>query len=247
MVDEIATTKQCRYCASEIPIQATLCATCKYHQSAWHNNLLFVGGLAGFIALVATAIVFAFNQATQAYHYVFRREDVKVLSLAARAPNLQAVLTNGGDDPVFVTQLIVHHNDGHFVLVINKLVNVNEIALVDTMEKQKPGDELFGAAENRSGLPSKLMIHHTKFSPYTPDDRTYCFYADIYDTQNPSLAAMKEFYTRGHFDRKPVILEDRATIFYHSTRASSVSQRTFPVSITFSRFNNEECQKLPLD
>jgi ribosomal protein L40E len=77
--DIMTSTKSCSYCGSEIPIRATVCPVCKYQQTRWRNNLLFVAGLAGLIALLAV--------------------DAKTFESAGRAIGVKIVVLNASTEP----------------------------------------------------------------------------------------------------------------------------------------------------
>jgi hypothetical protein len=251
MVDLIRTSKQCRYCASEIPIRAAVCATCKYHQSAWRNNLLFVGGLAGFITLIATAIAFLFSQTTQAYKNFFRREDVRVLSLeAGPPPALRTALVNGGDDPVFATAIVVYVRTGSFNLPVNRLINTNEIVTVDAVDSVAGLKDLrdnnvkFHFLANKSGFPSEKIIQNTVFKVTTPQDVLSCLFPVVLDENNATITSVNQYYEQ-NYGTKLIILRSHAAIFYHSTRSSG--QRTFPISIAFVSSDRGGCDGIAVD
>src|SRR5215471_18667703 len=107
------TTKLCKYCASEIPVQAAQCSVCKNYQKAWRNNLLFVAGLAGFISLIAGAFSFSANQVAQLYKSLFWRDHLNVLEFqTGKSPEFRIVLSNSGDGPVFASSITVYWQRG---------------------------------------------------------------------------------------------------------------------------------------
>src|SRR5262249_27870497 len=155
------TTRKCRYCATEIPIQATICATCKYHQSGWRNSLLFLAGLTGFITLTAGVLTFSANQMTRLYMMLSWRDTLKLFALSNPACEQHVLLSNTGDGPVFASFLSVHWRGGNHGFPLERLVAPNSIELVNVKSDNKPLPKYEQVLANQTGLPTDIIINNT--------------------------------------------------------------------------------------
>lgn len=155
-------TKPCRYCASEIPSKAVLCHVCKSYQATWRNNLLFAAGAAGFITLIAGALSFTVHQIAETYKQVLWRDKINVLELSTGpSPHLRVVLSNGGDGPVFASQVVVYWRSGSYRYPIDRTVGLNSIEIVDNLQ---PGDPKSPLAKYDSYVGNSTVHHPLKLS-----------------------------------------------------------------------------------
>lgn len=69
--------RTCVACQSPLARRATVCPICKSWQSRWRNALVFLGGSAGFLAILTTAITYITNTI---YTALSQREDAQVLN-----------------------------------------------------------------------------------------------------------------------------------------------------------------------
>src|SRR5712692_9363005 len=159
-------TKQCRYCASDIPIQAIQCSVCKNYQSAWRNNLLFMAGLTGFITLVAGALSFSVNQASQLYKGLFWRDNLQIVEFETRTyPDFRVVLSNGGDGPVWASKIILYWPGGSHPFAIDRLVAVNGVETVDRGSKDYDSSKYAGFLGNTTGVASAAVLDSAHILP----------------------------------------------------------------------------------
>ena len=238
-------TKPCRYCASEIPSKAVLCHVCKSYQATWRNNLLFAAGAAGFITLIAGALSFTVHQIAETYKQVLWRDKINVLELSTGpSPHLRVVLSNGGDGPVFASQVVVYWRSGSYRYPIDRTVGLNSIEIVDNLQ---PGDPKSPLAKydsyvgNSTGTPSAQVIAKAEIS----SRMQACFLPTIFDESNNDLSRMKEHYAAG----SSMLATERAEarILFFSAHSGARIESKVPVVAAFLRLGTEECRRIPWD
>src|SRR5262249_32808315 len=127
--------KQCRYCGSEIAASATLCPVCKRYQVAWRNTIVLLAGLAGFIALLGSAVVFMADRAAVVYRNLVWNDKVNVLYLrTALWPNFATTLSNTGDGPIFVVDITAFWREHSNQYNINKVLQPNEFSTIGDVD-----------------------------------------------------------------------------------------------------------------
>jgi hypothetical protein len=104
-------TKPCIYCKSPLEDGAILCPTCKYHQANWRNNLTFTAGLAGFVALVGSAITFIYVNAYDFVHKYTATDKIDAIYLAYTGleiiSNARLLVSNHGDGDLFLSDIFI--------------------------------------------------------------------------------------------------------------------------------------------
>jgi hypothetical protein len=239
------TTKKCKYCASDIPIQAIQCSVCKNYQVAWRNNLLFAAGVAGFITLIASAITFTIHEATGIYKGLFWHDDLKVLELIdLGAGSMKLILSNRGDGPVFADEIVVYSPAGGFFdRRIDRLIPANAVELIET-KSPRIGTEQLHFVANTTGWPTGAMIE--SITAFT----RHCFLPLAYDVHNSYLKRMQDHYDKtqlGPNKLRPVLQPTRGALLYFSVHSNSIIESTFPVSLAFVRSDAIDCQDVSVD
>lgn len=91
-------TAYCVACKHEIPLGASVCATCKSYQHNWMNYLQYAAGMTAAILFAASALAWLSGQVRA----LFYRDDVRLI--AANSLD-SAVIGNFGDGAIFVSHL----------------------------------------------------------------------------------------------------------------------------------------------
>ena|SRR5215469_5992220 len=101
----------CKYCGSEIALGASLCPECKSYQSRWRNALTYIGGLAGVLALVISALTFTYSKIDEMLAARRWKDNVSVIYMTYPGRNSEhngeMLITNSGDGDVFISSLQV--------------------------------------------------------------------------------------------------------------------------------------------
>jgi hypothetical protein len=254
-------TKKCKYCASDIPIQAIQCSVCKNYQNKFRNNLLFVGGLSGFIALFGSALSFSANQVAQLYKRVSWRDNLTLLELQAESsplpnsPNSQeirhrVIVSNDGDGPVFAHSINVDPPSAtlafplthlsRFGFSLNRLVNVNSIVLFDNTSEIENKTSNFAFVTNKTGkLPDNLL--HSDI----PRSQETCFYLTVFNINHSGLKGLDALFRR--MEQRLVTYDVPVTFSYLSVHSSILTQTSVMAKIFFKRSNAAACQNISFD
>src|SRR5262245_51763386 len=186
-------TKSCSYCGSETPIRATVCPVCKYHQTRWRNNALFVAGLAGLLTFFVSGLAFTVDRLSLAYKNLVWQDRANVLNFYLAADQWDFVIANRGDGPIFVSDIVISSADTRLsaanrqLLPIAKPLDQNAF-LVDQTGKSPPGSFVFNESgalspEMSKDITGKLDEYGTKF----------CYLLVYYSESNPGMAMVKQF------------------------------------------------------
>jgi hypothetical protein len=128
----------CVYCRSSIEYGATICPVCKSYQAPWRNWLTYFGGLAAFIALIASAITFVYVNVVEIIYRNLNRDKLSVLSLAYpgyfTTPDGNILVSNHGDNDLFLSDLVIvfknQNGIGNFQIPIGINLKQNSVANV---------------------------------------------------------------------------------------------------------------------
>lgn len=235
-------TKPCKYCASEIPTQATLCPTCRSYQSTWRNVLLYAAGLTGFATLVASAVAFTAHEATETYKKMFWNDKLNVLELqTGPPPYLRVIMSNDGDGPVFASGLDIYWQGSSASFPIDRVVSVNTIEILDNLQVASPDSAIKrygdyqGYFGNDTGLPSAEVL--SKSGIFGP---AKCFFVPLFDSKNAELARMRDHYSKTGL--KFVTGPATATLWFFSSHTGSKKELPIQVLATFLVSSAPNCR-----
>jgi hypothetical protein len=91
-------TKPCRYCCSDIPLEAIVCTNCKYSQSFIRNQITLLAGLGGLVALI-TYVISSFSDVRKG---LFWSDALNIISVNSDS---DVIVQNAGDGDVYVSGL----------------------------------------------------------------------------------------------------------------------------------------------
>lgn len=192
-------TKSCSYCGSEIPIRATVCPVCKYQQTRWRNNLLFVAGLAGLITLFVSGLAFTVDRLSLAYKNLVWQDRINVLQFHAVAQQFNYVIANSGDGPIFVSEIEISSGaDSGLWFAYSKLFSISKPLDPNAFVVGEKGDRPHGfVVANESGTLSPEMSIST-----THDldgwGTKFCYLLALHNENSPQLIMNQHFYAAEH-------------------------------------------------
>ncbi|MCP1651557.1 hypothetical protein [Pseudomonas nitroreducens] len=100
----------CVACCSELRAGASICSTCKTYQSRWRGGVSYAASVAGFLALLGSALAFIYSVAAEPMKTMLFGDRVYISYL--NYPGT-LVLVNSGYQDVFVTNLNFYWSDGN--------------------------------------------------------------------------------------------------------------------------------------
>jgi len=240
--------KPCVYCATKIEETASVCPTCKYHQARWRNNLLFVAGLGGIAAFVASAITFVIDRSTEIYKNIHWNDTVKIVDFRTgistdSKPRFSAVIFNNGDGAVFVSNIIVYWGNGNIQYRVNKLIQPNDFSVVDNPDLSAGNYQNVEA--NATGIPSADIVQNAWFRVVDRNGKPSCFLAVVHTKDSADLDRMDSYY-RAQKQRLITASVD-SYVEYLSSHSKKKVRVKFPAVTVFARSSDSECQNLKSD
>jgi len=241
------TKKLCHYCGTAIPATASVCPTCKFNQSRWRNNLLFVGGLGGFAALVASAMAFVIDRTNEVYKNVHWTDKVTIIDFRTGPaegsnvyPQFSSVVLNSGDGPIFVSDFLIFWRGGNIQYFVNKLIQPNDFAIVHDPKLNYGRYSV--VASNNTGEPTEEILKNTWFVDLGNPQKPQCFLAIVYSKDNVDLKRMEPYYRS--INRKLVSEPVDAYVEYFSSRTKEKTQTKFPAVVVFGVASDGQCQNM---
>jgi len=239
--------KKCTYCRTDIEDGALLCQECKSHQQPWRNNMFFGAGVAGFLTLIASGLSFVGNQVYHAYQQVFWTDDANVLELeTGSSPYLKVTLANGGDGPVFASQLVIYWEGGSLPFPLYRTLAAAEVAQLNTLasaDAVSAMNKFVDYVANSTGVPSaKLLAQASIPSSARPQP---CFLMSVFDENSSDLSRMKKFYVEA--GRKMVTGNATARLIFFSVRTGKRLEKSIPVVATFAKSKSPDCFSASLE
>jgi ribosomal protein L40E len=161
--------KPCLYCGSMIPMAASICATCKYNQSRWKNNVTFFGGLTGLVTLALPAFTFLWSASINNIERMNWAKKVEVRYFRTEiVPEFDAVFSNSGNEPAFVDEIAVYYRGGYIRYRVNRQVEPKQFLSVETINKNpKKEYSTFIARDflrTSSGRVTPFILSNTDFA-----------------------------------------------------------------------------------
>ncbi len=236
----------CRYCHTTLPkAGALLCAACKSYQDPWRNYLVFGAGITGFVALVASAITFGFNQASSAYKELFWKDEATILELQTGVnPHQRIVIANSGDGPIFISQLAVYWRGGSMSFALDRSLEPGRVDIVDDLfsEKSIALNKKFGTAGyigSKSGELGEKQVEQADLWSDDTEPPPPCILVSLFNNKNPDLERIRDRYLKG--PTKLVTRNETATLVFYSIRTGRRHDVAVPVVAVFVKSNRGGC------
>jgi hypothetical protein len=150
----------------------------------------------------------------------------------------RVLLSNGGDGPVFATDIMIHSKLGFFNRRVNRLISANTVEIV---ESKTPIESMkLPYIVNNTGWASLAMIE--SITSLTQG----CVLPLVFDANNSGLKAVQEHY-RTHSTQQLAVHSVKGTLRYFSVHSGTSLESPFPVTIAFVRSNAPECKDISLE
>jgi hypothetical protein len=226
---------RCKFCGSPLLIErATICHVCRSWQKRWLNYLVFLGGSAGVLALLATAITYVGNTI---YTTLSQRTDAQILQL--QYPGHQ-LYDNSGTTPILLSYLEFYWKGGGYsaVIVGGKALEAKQMYYnnddVSKLENVSPKPTFLA---NKSGDGTSLLPESLPY-PYT--DR--CYSMVFFSAEAPELGQLNSYFAEGKVKLATINLNE-AYLYYYSTNDAVLHSRQFPAIAAFLDLKKKECAK----
>jgi len=244
---EQSDTKPCRYCGAAIPVAAAICATCKYNQTGWKNNVTSIGGLTGLITLVLSALAFLWNNSLDIIDKMNWAKKVEVRYFRTEiVPEFDAVFSNSGNEPAFVDEIAVYYRGGYIRYRVDRQVEPKQFLSVETINKNlKKQYSTFIARDF-------LRTATGRLTPFIMSNVDFA----MKDSTNPKCFT-PVFFLADEADIQRIINSSNSSvlvaepaegqiIYYRSATGEKV-QAKFNVVATFARSSSAECSSLSVE
>jgi hypothetical protein len=202
---------KCTFCGSLLGTdRVRICPVCKSWQNRWLNYLVFLGGSAGVLALLATAITYVGNTIYTAWS---QRRDAQVLEL--QYPGRQ-IVNNSGTMPLMLS---------HYQFLWSVNANTEPVTTIVTIGKEiepnkvlsyKDDVELFKERLAPDGFVANADGDGTPLLAYASPDFDKCYLMVFFSQDAPELQYLSSFYAKSNV-KLATAKVDKASLFYYST------------------------------
>jgi hypothetical protein len=228
--------KTCRWCGSLIPKAALLCKECNSYQSSWRSFTLYVGSIAGILALLGSSLTFMAAN----WGKIFRTYRANLVYLnVLPGYEFTGIISNSGNSPIFVSHLVVYWRGGNESFSILKTINPNELSAIETKDKDIEGWPFSGFIASVNGEVSESLLNSTANSVKNNEG---CFVTSFYSEHAHDLTRMNSYYA--HFGTKLVTDSAQVQIHYSTTEGGKHLIESSKALAVFLQRNKPECQQM---
>jgi hypothetical protein len=230
MTEPIAPTeRRCIACQSSLATGASVCPVCKSWQSRWRNALVFLGGSAGFLAILATAITYVTNTIYTAWS---QREDAQVLQL--QYPGYQ-IFDNAGTIPIMLSHFELYWRGQNTPVIIGVQLEPKQMYYhADALESLRKSFPSAAYVANASGDGTAFL------SKSSPDTNT-CYMLVFFSNNAPEIGQLNTFFAPGKVKLATVKLD--AALYYYSTNDAALHSRPFQAVAAFYDLKKKNCSQ----
>jgi hypothetical protein len=228
-------TKDCRWCAAKIPQQALICKECKSDQLRTVYFIRWLAGVSSVLALLGAAVTFIAANWQETSKRLFWRDSINLVHLnGVPGYKFNAVLSNTGDGPVFVSVVIVYWRGSNHSFRVQKTVPSRDFSVL--IEESESWASNAGYLASSTGIPTENVLQSAAINARLESG---CFVTNFYDAGAPDLTRMNSFYSA----RKRTLVTDPAKVdvHYSSLHDGKVAVANFDVVATFLRRDKPEC------
>jgi hypothetical protein len=226
---------RCKFCGSPLIIErATICPVCRSWQKRWLNYLVFLGGSAGVLALLATAFTYVANTL---YTTLSQRSDAQVLQL--QYPGHQ-LYNNSGTIPIFLSHLEFYWKGGGYstVFIGGKALDAKEMYYnSDDMRKLENESPKPTFIANKSGDGASFLQSSLPY-PYTDK----CYAMVFFSADAPELAQLNSYFAQSKVKLATINL-NAGYLYYYSTNDAVLHSRGFPAVAAFLDLKRKGCSQ----
>ena len=221
--------RTCIACQSPLARRATVCPICKSWQSRWRNALVFLGGSAGFLAILATAITYITNTI---YTALSQREDAQVLQL--QYPGYQ-IFDNSGTIPIMLSHFELYWRGQNKPIIIGAQLEPKQMYYhADALDDLRKSFPSAAYVANASGDGTPLL-------PKSSADANSCYMLVFFSDNAPEIGQLNSFFAPGKVRLATVSLN--AALYYYSTNDAMLHSRPFRAVAAFYDLKKKECSQ----
>ena len=188
---------------------------------------MFLGGSAGFLAILATAVTYITNTIYSAWS---QREDAQVLQL--QSPGYQ-IFDNSGTIPIMLSHFELYWHGQNTPVIIGTQLEAKQMYYhadaLDALRKSYPSAAYVA---NASGDGSALLA---KASP----DTNSCYMLVFFSDNAPEIGQLNTFFAPGKVKLATVKLD--AALYYYSTKDATLHSRPFRAVAAFYDLKKKGC------
>jgi hypothetical protein len=234
----------CRYCGSPIPSGSSICYVCKSNQKGWKNWLVYVGGIAAFITLLSSGIVYFSANAVEAMRFLTWKDEVKIGFFNSAGTTL---FSNSGDGDIYIADVDVFWGEGtnahNFPLLVGETIRRGaflskvlggEHPLFSNNDDTVWGDYL----ATKDGSPNRIMD-----SMVNNDSPNACFLNVFFDPVHHELLRTRTYYKKV-LGLELVIVPGIGKVHYFSVHTGKRISLDFPLLGAVSLRKTDECHKV---
>jgi len=198
------TQKKCIYCGSSIDSSAAVCPVCKYHQTWFRNAIVFWGGAAGLLTILASGILFSIDTIRNFYHATHWKDQINVHYFHTYPDNHYAiVLSNSGSGTVLVSEITVYaggQDRYNAPFYVGRTLATGEFISIPITDFASEYVGLHGGyAANADGIPPESLIKQATINWHLNGDNGVFCYAIFFITPDAEdIQRMNEFYGAQH-------------------------------------------------
>jgi hypothetical protein len=199
-------TKPCRYCASPIPQEASLCSVCKSDQHPWKTRSVFLSGIAGFLALVASAATYVTTSLRSIYAQQYAPERLELHDFEVDFGNVYAgAISNPNDQEVYIASVFIAWNKGTRFLRVGKTIRPHTFLRFEGDRfdvNQITSAGILAFPKNISGRPfsldkiykaTNLAVSVKSPDPAKFDEELPCIWPQFYSHEDTAFQMYQDF------------------------------------------------------
>ena len=236
----LSTTKRiCAYCASEMPVRATVCANCNMTTSKTKNNLSYLAGLIGPLGLIAGAVIFGITNFDNMRRVVHPYRGIQLLDMQAGLYHSSIFISNVGDTPIFVSTLWVTSNIVRQQFDFHQVIEPNQVSTM--IQPADPAHQNLGAyvTSPDGSVPENIIHRRTDGSLYGFDEKCYLF--EFFSSNTTAVENMNAFYKAA--GQKLAVVPSKITAYYFNKYSAQRQETTFDGLILLLSKKVPECSR----
>ena len=222
-------------CKTEIPLGASICATCKSHQSTWKNHVQYIGTMVGIITLIGSMLTYVITSIPTIRKTFFYKDQVRITAFNS---SNRIIISNTGDGDTFVSHLDLQSDFPLFssVLHIHQPAMKGEFLVHKLSEPEKTSD-IWGTIPFENEQQWKALVAQSQKEFLSPK----CYKWIFYTSNDPGFLnisrSMKNFL-RAH--------SIKSSITFYSINTGLPITEIIDVKGVLHQNAGENCNPLPI-
>jgi hypothetical protein len=236
---------RCRSCGSSIPPNSRICYVCKSNQREWKNWVVYIGGIAAFLTVISSGIVYFSSNLMEAIRAFTWKDEVKIGYFYSTGTTL---FSNVGDGDVFLSDIDIHwgtKEDAHnFPLAVAATLRRGTFLskeLGAELPMFLPKEGVWGDfLATKDGSPNAIL--DSTVNANNPDA---CFLISFYDPNHHELERTRNFL-RDIKSKELVTVKGHGMLHYYSAHTGKRLELDFPVLGGVLLRNTPKCREIAL-